>query len=172
MMPRILSTSLLLAVVLAAQPAVAEEAGCVALKGSLLTERSFNRNGFTGIPYTEITETRNVSGGQQKDALQVKYRGVLLRDLLNAAAFQEKERHDFRKTLIVATARDGYVALFSWGELFNSKLGEQVLVITDIDGKPLPDAEGPCALRSLGDLRPGPRHVKWLKQIEVVRVGQ
>ena len=35
------------------------------------------------------------------------------------------------------------------------------------DGAALADTEGPLALVSLKDTRPGPRHVKWLRTIEV-----
>ena len=35
------------------------------------------------------------------------------------------------------------------------------------DGVRLLDNEGPLALVSLKDTRPGPRHVKWLQSIEV-----
>ena len=35
-----------------------------------------------------------------------------------------------------------------------------------LDGKPLPESEGPLALVSLNGERRGPRHVKWLKSLE------
>jgi hypothetical protein len=44
--------------------------------------------------------------------------------------------------------------------LFNSPVGEQAVVITVQDAKPLDVATGPLALRSLADLRSGPRHVR------------
>ncbi|MEW6025182.1 MAG: hypothetical protein AB1807_23925 [Pseudomonadota bacterium] len=45
-----------------------------------------------------------------------------------------------------------------------------VLVITTINGQPLPATEGPYALRSLSDTRSGPQHGKWLNRIEVFTV--
>ncbi|XYJ09029.1 molybdopterin-dependent oxidoreductase [Telluria sp. B2] len=45
-----------------------------------------------------------------------------------------------------------------------------MLVITSMNGKPLPASEGPYALRSLLDTRSGPRHVKWLNRVEVFTV--
>ncbi|MDN4060002.1 molybdopterin-dependent oxidoreductase [Massilia sp. YIM B02769] len=60
--------------------------------------------------------------------------------------------------------------LFSWGELYNARVGDKVLVITTMNGKPLPATEGPYALRSLSDTKSGPRHVKWLNRIEVFTV--
>ena len=77
-----------------------------------------------------------------------------------------------RRTYVVATASDGYVAIFSWGELLNTPVGAGVLVAFDRDGVPLRDGEGAIALVSLADQRPGARHVKWLSRIEVKRVPE
>ena len=98
------------------------------------------------------------------------YSGVRLVDLLQQADIRQDARHALRRTYVVASARDGYVAVFSWGELFNSALGAGVLVVFGRDGEPLRDGEGDIALISLADLRPGARHVKWLSRIDVRRV--
>ena len=74
-----------------------------------------------------------------------------------------------RVGIVEAVATDGYRATFSWGELFNSSLGEQTLVIVAQDGRPLDAVEGPLALRSLADIRPGPRHVRNLCALLVRR---
>lgn len=144
--------------------------GTLEIKGSLVAERTFSLQDFTTLPQTELTETRSVGGASRQEALQVKWGGVLLRDVLAAADFREKTQRDFRRTLVVTRARDGYVALFIWGELYNTKEGESILVITSKDGKPLSESEGPYVLRALADLRPGPRHVRLLEQIEVTKL--
>jgi DMSO/TMAO reductase YedYZ molybdopterin-dependent catalytic subunit len=64
------------------------------------------------------------------------------------------------------------VVVFSWSELYNARLGDNVLVVTSVDGKPLPPTEGAYALRSLPDTKSGPRHVKWLRRLEVSTVAQ
>ncbi len=97
--------------------------------------------------------------------------GCLLRDVLNAAGLSERDRLDLRKTIVVATASDGYKAVFSWAELFNTAIGDGVLIVYERDGSPLGDDEGRIALVSLKDTRPGPRHVKWLSVVEAIRVA-
>jgi len=92
--------------------------------------------------------------------------GVLLRDVLDKAKLVERNPKDLRKTLIIARARDDYLALFTWVELYLLSAGEGVLVVLDRDGSALPQSEGPLALVSLRDERPGPRHLKWLESIE------
>ena len=98
------------------------------------------------------------------------YRGVRLRDILEMAAIQAPDRHDVKKIVIIATASDGYKVVFSWSELFNSALGDNVLVLFEKDGAPLGNEEGRISLISASDLRTGPRHVKWLRSLEVRKI--
>ena len=79
---------------------------------------------------------------------------------MGSVAGDDRHGRDQRGWVFDAIATDGYRAVFSWGELFNSDAGEQVLVIVAQDGKALDDREGPLALRALADRRPGPRHVR------------
>jgi len=100
------------------------------------------------------------------------YGGVRLTDLLEEADIRQDDRHALRRTYVVASASDGYQAVFSWGELFNSPIGRSVLVAFERDGAALREGEGRIALVSLADERPGPRHVKWLSRIDVRRVPE
>ncbi|VFT03974.1 putative oxidoreductase, molybdopterin binding protein [Pseudomonas aeruginosa] len=78
---------------------------------------------------------------------------------------------DARRSYVVArSSRDGYAVVFSWGELYNSEAGDDILVAYQKNGLALDPGEGPLALVSTGDLRSGPRHVKWLDGLEVVRL--
>ena len=109
--------------------------------------------------------------GRQRGLIEkAGYAGVRLVDLLGEAEIRQDARNAVRRTYVVATSTDGYVAIFSWGELFNSAVGADVLIAFERDGKPLRDGEGAIALVSLADLRAGARHVKWLSRIEVKRL--
>jgi DMSO/TMAO reductase YedYZ molybdopterin-dependent catalytic subunit len=100
------------------------------------------------------------------------YAGVRLVDLLEEADIRQDERHALRRTYVVALASDGYQAVFSWGELFNTPVGPNVLVAFERDGAPLREGEGRIALVSLSDERAGARHVKWLTRVDVRRVPE
>jgi DMSO/TMAO reductase YedYZ molybdopterin-dependent catalytic subunit len=100
------------------------------------------------------------------------YGGILLAELLREAVISEDARHALRRTYVVASASDGYQAVFSWGELFNTAVGRGVLVAYERDGAPLREGEGRFALVSLADERAGPRHVKWLTRVDVRRVPE
>lgn len=99
-----------------------------------------------------------------------KINGVLLRDVLERADIISKAHNDVKKIIVVATATDGYKVVFSWSELFNSPVGQGVIIFFERDGKPLDEEEGQIALISTQDIRTGPRHVKWLSKIQVIKV--
>jgi hypothetical protein len=98
------------------------------------------------------------------------FKGVLLRDILERAVVKAPEHNDVKKMVIIASANDGYKIVFSWSEVFNSPIGEGVMVFFEKDGLPLADDEGRVAMVSSKDIRTGPRHVKWLKNIEVRKI--
>jgi hypothetical protein len=99
-----------------------------------------------------------------------KLKGVLLRDIVQKAAVVSKDHNDVKKLAVIAGASDGYKVVFSWSEIFNSPLGDGIIVFFERDGAPLDDAEGHIAMLSAKDTRTGPRHVKWLQTIVVTKI--
>lgn len=95
-------------------------------------------------------------------------KGVLLTEIVEKAKIAQKDHTD-RNFYIVARASDDYKATFSWAELFNNPTGDKVYVVFEQNGNPLKE-KGEMILVSLSDTKTGPRHVKWLKSIEVTRV--
>ncbi|WP_264535311.1 molybdopterin-dependent oxidoreductase [Flavobacterium sp. N1736] len=94
-------------------------------------------------------------------------KGVLLKDILEKAKIKQKDHKD-RNFYIVARASDDYKATFSWAEIFNNPTGENTYVLFEENGKPIKNGE--MVLICKNDVKTGPRHVYWLKSIEVYRV--
>ena len=118
---------------------------------------------FAAAGQLSYKSSREVAGTHQ----QTVVRGVSLKALLEQAGLAEHDRFAWRKTVVIATARDGYRVVFSWPELVNTEAGAQVMLAYERDGAPLGSDEGPVAMNAPGDIRTGPRHVKWLERIEV-----
>ena len=95
-------------------------------------------------------------------------KGVLLKDILSKAKLQQQNHKD-RNFYVVARSSDGYKATFSWAELFNNPTGDHTYVIFEENNLPL-TKKGAMMLNSNHDIKTGPRHVNWLKTIEVKRV--
>jgi DMSO/TMAO reductase YedYZ molybdopterin-dependent catalytic subunit len=105
------------------------------------------------------------NGGIKKDDKTSK--GVLLKDILEKAKIKQNGHKD-RNFYIVARASDDYKATFSWAEIFNNPTGENTYVLFEENGKPVKNGE--MVLICKNDIKTGPRHVYWLKSIEVYRV--
>lgn len=98
------------------------------------------------------------------------YRGVRLRELIDATGLALEGHKDARRMVVVARATDGYLVTFSWNELYNTPIGDEVLVAWEKDGSPLPSREGQLLLISGRDIKTGPRQVRQLREIEIVRM--
>lgn len=105
------------------------------------------------------------SGEVKKDDKVCK--GVLLKDILEKAKIKQNGHKD-RNFYIVARASDDYKATFSWAEIFNNPNGENTYVLFEENGKPVKNGE--MILICKNDIKTGPRHVYWLKNIEVYKV--
>lgn len=96
-------------------------------------------------------------------------KGVLLKDILEKAKLKQLNHKD-RNFYIVARATDNYKATFSWGEIFNNITGDNVYVLFEENGEPI-KVQGDMILICKNDIKTGPRHVYWLKSIEVEKVN-
>lgn len=142
----------------------------VTLQGAGLATQALAATDLMALPAISLTQRQSVSPGPGAGTERsVTYAGVLLRDMLLHAGLGGPTDRGARAATIEGVASDGYRAVFSWGELFNTAVGDQVLVITVQDGRPLDAIAGPIALRSLADLRPGPHHVRNLCAVIVRR---
>ena len=79
-----------------------------------------------------------------------------------------EKRAGFRKA-VIATARDGFQAVFSVAECFQGMGPSEVLVVWAVDGKPLAATDGPFRIAVLTDAEPS-RSLRQLKKLEVVDV--
>jgi hypothetical protein len=106
---------------------------------------------------------------QRKYAMK-NLKGVLLKDILDKAEIQSATPKELSEFYIVCIAADNYKVVFSWNEIFNNKLGENIFVLTEHDGKPGAQTDDRIALISVSDNATGRRFVKWVKEIKVERV--
>ena len=145
---------------------------CVAQAGKSLVSTRLEVGGLVQRKLSLSVDDLRALAQRRGQAAEGGYGGIRLTDVLEEADIKQDERHALRRTYVVASASDGYQALFSWGELFNTPVGRGVLVAFERDALPLRDGEGSIALVSTVDNRIGVRHVKWLTRIEVRRVPE
>lgn len=143
----------------------------ISISGAVKHPLSLDPAALRQFPQHQIGEVALVcQSGADKGKLE-NFKGVRLADLLNKAEILAPGHNDVKKLAIIATASDGYKAMFSWNEIFNSPIGEGVMVFFEKNGQPLGDDEGRIAMVSSKDSRTGPRHVKWLQDISVKKIA-
>jgi hypothetical protein len=84
----------------------------------------------------------------------VVYHGMPLIEVLEKGGLDAKTMPAQRRlaaAIVVATARDGYTAAFSVGELLQSRADPRVFLVSESAAGPLSDEQGPVRLIVLGD---------------------
>lgn len=99
-----------------------------------------------------------------------KLKGVLLKDILQKADIQSESPKLLSEYYIICEAADGYKNVYSWNELFNSEVGNQVFIVTEADGKSFATSDKSIMLIAPQDFRTGRRNLKGLSKIEIKRI--
>ncbi len=163
-----LSVTAVLGLVTAAAPALAQKAAAtvvteVPIGGDVPKPFTLTLADLKSMPRTTVTV--------KDDAKSTTYEGVLLgailaragaplgRDLSGAAV----------ASYILATASDGYQAVYALAEADPAFTASELLVADTIDGKPLFEYQGPMRIVAPHDKR-GARSVRMLQRIDVVRL--
>ena len=95
---------------------------------------------------------------------------MLLNDVLSKVALPtgEKLHNTAASYFLVVEAKDGYKAVFAWAELDSTFMDKSVYVVTNGDGKPLSDKDGPFELVVPGKKR----NARWVRQVVALKMGQ
>ncbi|MHA4895320.1 molybdopterin-binding protein [Pedobacter sp. PWIIR3] len=97
-------------------------------------------------------------------------KGVLLKEILTKVEIISDSPKTLSEYYFVCTANDNYKVVYSWNELFNSPIGDQVMVLISYEtdsGK----QGGNIAIISPTDRATGRRFVKGLSSITVFQVN-
>lgn len=99
-----------------------------------------------------------------------KLKGVLLKGVLEKAGIQAENPKILSEYYIVCEAADGYKNVYSWNELFNTEVGNQVFIVTEENGQSFANSDKNIMLISPKDFRTGRRNLKGLSKIEIKRI--
>ncbi len=157
-LPVVLVAAVLAAVsnsLVAAQAPVAK----LSITGDVKTPLALTPAEVKAMPRTTVTI---------KDAgRDVTYEGVLMSEILKKAGVTLGAGGNTLATCVLASASDGYDAVFSIGEIDPALTANQVIVADTMDGKPLAANLGTFKIVAPRDLR-GARGVRMLDSLKVV----
>jgi DMSO/TMAO reductase YedYZ molybdopterin-dependent catalytic subunit len=133
------------------------------ISGGVTTPLSLSVREIKTMPRATVTVS--------EEGRDVKYEGVLVGELLKRAGAPTGRDMTGAAvaTYVVASAKDGYRAVFSLAELDPAFTDSEIIVADTIDGKPLFDYQGPLRIVAPHDKR-GARSVRMLQRIEIVRL--
>lgn len=140
----------------------------IEVKGDVVNPLRLNVDSLKKMKVVSLDEFNVVCQSGATVKTDKTSKGVLLRDILEKAVVKQLDHKD-RNFIIVARASDDYKSAFSWGEIFNNPTGQNTYVLFEENGRPIKSL-GEMVLICTNDIKTGPRHVNWLKSIEVARV--
>jgi hypothetical protein len=108
----------------------------------------WNGGALEKLGLVDLKDAREVTSGGVAQRQETTYSGIELPRLLDSLGFDKLDRHAVRAASITVEARDAYKASFSWGELYNTSAGPNVLLILKVNGSPLPERAGAFSLRA------------------------
>ena len=144
-----------------AQAAPATTAATLRLDGLVATPRTLTAADLAALPHREQATT-------DKDGQRHLYRGVALADVLRlAGAPAGKAIHGpVLAEAVLATAADGYQAVFALPEIDADFSPQTILLADQRDGQPLPPHDGPYQLIVPLEKKPA----RWVRQLTGLRV--
>lgn len=136
--------------------------GALHVEGQILNPLTLSADDLRSNYASQTIEVTYLS---DEETVTSSYTGVLLWDILSSAQvnFNADVKSDEITMYIVATARDGYQAVVSWGEIDPEYSNQPILVAFEEAGQSIPDG---LQLVVPGDAR-GSRYVKGLVSLSV-----
>jgi hypothetical protein len=96
-----------------------------------------------------------------------KLKGVLLKDILNHSQWAVASPKLFSTIYFTCIGSDGYKVVYSWNELFNTPVGDNVYIIMEKNGVKADQLPASLQMTSMLDFKTGRRYLHNLDKIVV-----
>lgn len=137
--------------------------------GQVKKELRFTVEDLEKRPSVSVPDVVITNHVGEKRGIASKLKGILIKDLLKYMELAEDNPKLFSEFYLIFIASDGYKVVYSWNEVFNSPVGDNLYLITSKDGKALKDMNERMLVLTTTDYRTGRRFIKGLSKIAVER---
>jgi len=132
---------------------------------SVITMDSLNSFQLRDIGDIKVTDH---TGAFKHQDDQLK--GVLLKDILNHSQWDISSPKLFSRLYFTCVGIDGYKVVYSWNELFNTPVGDNVYIIMEKNGTKADQLPASIQMASMLDFKTGRRYLHNLDKIVVSEV--
>ncbi|WP_457288709.1 molybdopterin-binding protein [Pedobacter sp. UYP24] len=133
-----------------------------------LTINLASLNNYKSISIDSMTVYNHLM--QRKGSIK-KVKGILLKDILNGVEIISESPKKLNEYYIVCKANDDYKVVYSWNEIFNTPMGDLVMILTSYETDPEKTQGGNIAMISPTDRATGRRFMKGLSSITIFQVN-
>jgi hypothetical protein len=134
-------------------------------KESIITMDSLNSYPLKDIGDIKVTDHTGAFKHQDD-----KLKGVLLKDILNHSQWTAASPKLFSRMYFTCVGIDGYKVVYSWNELFNTPVGDNVYIIMEKNGIKADQQPAAIQMTSMLDFKTGRRYLHNLDKIVVSSV--
>lgn len=140
------------------------------ISGQIKRESVITMDSLNKYPIKEIGEikvTNHMGDFKHKDD---KLKGVLLKDILSHSELTATSPKLFSRFYFTCVGSDGYTVVYSWNELFNTEIGDNVYILMEKNGVKADKMPESLQMASMLDFKTGRRFLHNLDKIIVSQV--
>jgi hypothetical protein len=137
------------------------------ITGQVKKESVITMDSLNTYPVKEIGDikvTNHLGDFKHQDD---KLKGVLLKDILSHSQLAAEGPHFYSQFYFTCVGADGYKVVYSWNELFNTPVGEQVYILVEKNGVKADKLPESLQMASMLDIKTGRRYLHNLDKIVV-----
>lgn len=137
------------------------------ITGTIKKEKIVRLSDIAELPAQKIKSLVVTNHLGEKRGVIKKMRGVKILDILKDVEFDADNPKILSEYYLTFIASDGYKAVYSWNEIFNSPTGQNIFIVVEKDGVKLKDMAERIMIITPSDFKTGRRYIKALSQIVV-----
>jgi hypothetical protein len=140
------------------------------ITGQIKKELVITMDSLNSYPLKEIGDIKVTDHAGTFKHRDDKLRGVLLKDILIHSVLDTNSPKLFSRFYFTCVGSDGYKVVYSWNELFNTEVGDNVYILLEKNGVKADKMPESLQMASMLDFKTGRRFLHNLDKIIVSEV--